>query len=50
MEVIRCHFITRGFMTDFTIWSRHWEVGENVPQETFDDVIMPDSPHEAVTN
>jgi len=38
-------------MTDYTIWSRHWEVGENIPQETFDDVIMPDvAPHEAVTN
>jgi hypothetical protein len=25
---------------DNTIWSKHGEVGENVPQETFDDVIM----------
>jgi hypothetical protein len=41
----------QGFMRDYTIWSRHWEVGENILQETFDDVIMPDvAPHEAITN
>jgi hypothetical protein len=34
--------ITRGFTKDYTIWSKHEKVGENVPQETFDDAIMPD--------
>jgi hypothetical protein len=29
------------------IWSKHGEVGENVPQETFDDEIMPNvAPHQ----
>ena len=29
-------------MKDYMIWSKHWEVLENVPQETFDDVTMAD--------
>jgi hypothetical protein len=39
MEKIQCHLITRGFMKDYTILSKHWEVGEDVPQKTFDDVM-----------
>ena len=42
VEQIRCHLITRGFVRYYTLWSKHGEVGENVPQETFDDVIIPD--------
>lgn len=34
------HLITRGFMRDYTIWSMHGEVGQNVPQGNNDDVIM----------
>jgi hypothetical protein len=28
-------------MKDYMIWSKHWGVGENIPEETFDDVIVP---------
>ena len=38
-------------MRDYTIWSMHGEVGENVLQENNDDVAMPDvAVHESVTN
>jgi hypothetical protein len=29
-------------MKDYMILSKHWKVGEDVPQKTFDDVIMHD--------
>jgi hypothetical protein len=45
------HLIIRGFISNYTIWSMHGKVGENVPQENNDDVAMPDlALHEAVTN
>ena len=45
------HLINRGVMRDYTIWSMHGEVGENVMQENNDDVAMSDiAIHEAVTN
>jgi len=51
IESVRMHLITKGFMPNYTMWSRHGEVGENVPQENNDDVAMPDvAVHESVTN
>jgi hypothetical protein len=41
VEHIRLHLITRGFMRDYTIWTLHGEVGQNVAQENNDDVPMP---------
>jgi hypothetical protein len=32
----------QGFMKNYMIWSKHGKVSENVPQETFDSVIMSD--------
>jgi hypothetical protein len=29
-------------LKDYTIWSKHAEVGENVSQKPFDDAIMPE--------
>jgi hypothetical protein len=43
----------QGFVKDYMVCSKHGEVGENVLQDTFDDVIMHDiatPPPEAVTN
>ena len=37
MEHIRLHLITRGFMRNYTIWTLHGEVGQNIN----DDVPMP---------
>ena len=37
VEHIRLHLITRGFMRNYTIWTLHGEVGQNVN----DDVPMP---------
>jgi hypothetical protein len=31
----------KGVHENYMIWSKYGGVGENVPQETFDDVIMP---------
>lgn len=42
IEHILCHLIIRGFVKDFTIWSKHGKVGDNVRQETLDYVTMPD--------
>ena len=36
------HLITRGFMSNYTIWTMYGEVGVNVLQENDDDVAMPD--------
>ena len=41
MEHIRLHLITRGFIRNYTIWTLHGEVGQNVAQECNDDEPMP---------
>ena len=34
--------ITKGFMSNYTIWTMHGDVDVNVPQENDDDVDMPE--------
>jgi hypothetical protein len=38
IESIQMHLLTRGFMSNYMIWSMHGEVGVNVLQENNNDV------------
>jgi hypothetical protein len=33
MELIRGHLLRRGFMTNYMVWTKHGEEGDNPPDE-----------------